>query len=261
MDFDFERAHKLGTLFLHRAAQTLGDPGILRVADFYKCYRAFVRGKIESLLIKSEEHAQRARRYFQLALRYATVGSEPLVLVVMGRIASGKSTVARRFARELHWPVFSSDAIRKTRGGSLKSRTAPELRGQIYSETMNEQTYRQLVDNGLAALATHGGVVLDATFSSRAKRDYLREECAKAHVRLRVIELAATEGEIVKRLQAREQNEQELSDARLEDLARLSAAYEAPSEFGMELIKVSTDISSSDSVKTALLRLAERRAS
>ena len=98
MDFDFERQHKLGALFLRRGAEALGDPGILKLADFYKCYRAFVRGKVESLQMKSEEHAQRARRYFQLALRYAAVGSEPLVLVVMGRIASGKTTVARQLA-------------------------------------------------------------------------------------------------------------------------------------------------------------------
>ena len=104
-----KRGHKLGALFLRRAAEALRDPGLLEVADFYKCYRAFVRGEVESLgeRMKSRTHAT-CGRYFQLALRYATVGSAPLVLVVMGRIASGKSTIARQLARELDWPVFSS---------------------------------------------------------------------------------------------------------------------------------------------------------
>ena len=201
MDFDFEREHKLGTLFLRRAALALRDPAILKLADFYKCYRAFVRGKVESLQMTSEEHAQRARRYFQLALRYATVGSGPLVLVVMGRIASGKSTVARQLASELDWPLFSSDAIRKTLAGiPLTSRTEPGLRDKVYSETMSQKTYAHLLSEGLGALAAHSGVVLDATFSTRANRDYLRAECAKADVRLQVIELDAARSEIVKRL-------------------------------------------------------------
>ena len=262
MDFDFEREHKPGSLLLGRAAELLRDPGILPLADFYKCYRAFVRGKVESLQMKSEEHTERARRYFQLALRYATVGSEPLVLVVMGRIASGKSTVAKLLASELDWPVFSSDAIRKTLAGvPLTSRTAAELRHEVYSEAMSQKTYAQLLSEGLGALATHSGVVLDATFSNRANRDYLRDKCAEAHVRLQVIELDATQSEITERLQARERSTEEISDARLEDFERLSAGYEPPTELAPSAIKISTHDAIANTVATLLRRLAEKRAS
>ena len=139
MDFDFEREHKLGDLFLRNAAREFSDPGILNLADFYKCYRAIVRGKVESIQAIAEDptlrvnHAKRATRYFHLALRYAVVGSEPLVLVVMGRIATGKSTVAKQLARELGWPVFSSDETRKTLAGlPLNLRTPPKLRDKLY---------------------------------------------------------------------------------------------------------------------------------
>ena len=72
---------------------------------------------------------------------------------------------------------------------------------------MSEQTYARLLNDGLAALRTHSGVVLDATFCRRAKRGYLREECAKAHVRLQIIELDATESEIVSAImRARDQS-------------------------------------------------------
>ena len=82
------------------------------------------------------------------------VGSEPLLLVVMGRIGTGKTTVARQLASELDWPVFSSDEIRKTLAGvPLNVRTAPELRDKVYSEQMTDQTYAKLLENGLAALA------------------------------------------------------------------------------------------------------------
>src|SRR5213592_1093631 len=119
MDFDFEGRSDLGNLFLRRAARELGDAGMLKVANFYKCYRAFVRGKVESIqatekeTTNRQEHEKQAARYFRLALRYAIASSEPLVIVVMGRVGTGKSTIAKRLAGELDWPVLSSDEIRK----------------------------------------------------------------------------------------------------------------------------------------------------
>jgi uncharacterized protein len=265
MDFDFEREHKLGDIFLRNAAREFSDPGILNLADFYKCYRAIVRGKVESIQVIAEDpaprvnHAKRATRYFHLALRYAVVGSEPLVLVVMGRIATGKSTVAKRLARELDWPVFSSDEIRKTLAGlPLNVRTPPKVRDKLYSERMTDQTYEKLLQNGFAALAIDNGVVLDATFSSRRQRERLRKECARAAIRLRMIELQAHPEEIKRTLKARERNVGEFSDARLEDFEKLTANYEAPSEVA-ELIGVSTAGSALDTVKTVLLSLAEKQ--
>ena len=95
---------------------------------------------------------------------------------------------------------------------------------------MTDQTYKQLLEAGLAAVNIDNGVILDATFASPAKRDFLREHCAKASFRLQVIELDADRDEIAKRLQARDKRATELSDARLEDLDKLSAAYQPPSE-------------------------------
>ncbi len=261
MDFDFEREHKLGALFLRNAARELRDPGMLPLVDFYKCYRAFVRGKVESLQANADEHVQRAARYFRLALRYATIGSGPSVLVVMGGIATGKSTVAQQLARELDWPVFSSDTIRKTLAKiPLTTRTSPELRGKVYSDEMTGQTYAKLMEEGLGALATNSGVILDATFSSRARRDQLRKECRQAGVRLQLIELEADPREIAKRIQSREKSANEISDARLEDLETLRAASEPTSELAPDLVKVSSSGPVSEAVRMCLSLLARRRA-
>ena len=266
MDFDFEGKRELGNLLLRNAAREFRDPGMLEVANFYKCYRAFVRGKIESIQAMSkeaadlEEHAKQAARYFRLALRYATSGSEPLVLVVMGRVGAGKTTVARQLGAELNWPVFSSDQIRKTLAGvALTKRTAPELRDELYSEQMSEQTYKKLLEQGFAALETGSGVVIDATFSSRANRDFLREQCAKAGIRLQVVELDVDPGTIKNRLKARNERVSEISDARLEDFEKLSATYEPPSELAPDLIKISTDNAVSDTVKAVLQQLVEKQ--
>jgi predicted kinase len=243
------------------------DSGMLRLTDFYKCYRALVRGKVESMQAKSEnaadseQHAKRARRYFHLALRYATSGSEPLVLVVMGGIATGKTTIAKQLARELDWPFFSSDDIRKTLAGvPLTIRTPLGLRDKVYSNQMTEQTYQTLLVKGLAAVAVHSGVVLDATFSSQTKRSWLRGECARAGVRLQFIELQADRNEIGKRLKARDESAAELSDARLEDLEKLSAAYQPPNEIP-SLIRVNNSDQLSNSVSAVLLQLADKQSS
>jgi len=266
MDFDFEGRSDLGNLLLQTAAREFGDPEMLDVSDFYKCYRAFVRGKVESLqaleteTANPEEHIKQAVRYFRLALRYTVSDSEPLVLVVMGRVGAGKTTIARQLGVELDWPVFSSDQIRKTMAGiPLTERTATDRRREVYSEQMTEQTYKQLVEHGLAAVEIHGGVVLDATFSSRAHRELLCKECENARVGFQFVELDVDLREMERRLRARNKSTGEISDARLEDLEKLNAAYEPPSDLATDLIEISAKNDVSDIVKAVLLRLTEKQ--
>src|SRR5436190_760917 len=141
MDFDLEGRSDLGNLFLRNCAGEFHDSEMLKLSDFYKCYRALVRGKVESIqaismkTTKSGEHAQAAARYFRLALRYAVSGSEPFLLAVIGRVGTGKSTVARALGNELSWPVFSSDQIRKTLAGvPLTKRPPAQKRAEVYSQ-------------------------------------------------------------------------------------------------------------------------------
>lgn len=266
MDFDFERRSDLGNLFLRNCARKFQDPEMLKLSDFYKCYRALVRGKVESIqaismkTAKSGEHAQAAARYFRLALRYTVSGSEPLLLAVIGRVGTGKSTVTRALGNELNWPVFSSDQIRKTLAGvSLSRRTPPRKRAEVYSRQMTAKTYKELLARGLVAAKIQGGAIIDATFSSTANRKLLRQKCKKAHVRFQAVELEVDPGEIERRLRARGKDVAVISDARLEDLEKLIAAYEAPSQLSPNLIKIRGDNAVADTVKLVLLRLTERQ--
>jgi uncharacterized protein len=266
MDFDFEGRSDLGNLLLQSAAREFGDAGMLKVMNFYKCYRAFVRGKVESIqMIEKEpgdpqEHEKQAAHYFRLALQYAVSGSDPLMLVVMGRVGTGKTTVAKQLASELLWPVFSSDEIRKTLAGvPLMERTGAELREKIYSDQMTKRTYKKLSQNGLRALPRHGGGVLDATFSNHTNRDFLRKQCTDAGVRLQIFELNVALEEVKRRLKARDNSAVETSDARLEDFEKLNAAYEPPLELAPNLIKISASGAVTDTVQSVLLRLAEKQ--
>jgi len=79
MDLDFHSYKTLSNYFINRFAAVSNDPDILKLVNFYKCYRAVVRGKIHAFAatepeLKPEEQLkalQTAKAYFDLAWRYS----------------------------------------------------------------------------------------------------------------------------------------------------------------------------------------------
>jgi uncharacterized protein len=79
MDLDFHGLFSLSDHFIDRFIEKSGDIAMLTVLNFYKCYRAYVRGKVGLLasvdagMEKSAAQGwlQSADRYFQLAEEYA----------------------------------------------------------------------------------------------------------------------------------------------------------------------------------------------
>jgi len=80
MDLDRYRQSDLSRHFVTAYVAQMQDEELLKLLDFYKCYRAYVRGKVESFQLDdpytSEEEKSRvsasARRYFELAESYVT---------------------------------------------------------------------------------------------------------------------------------------------------------------------------------------------
>jgi aminoglycoside phosphotransferase family enzyme/predicted kinase len=237
MDLDSEGRPDLSRAFVRRIAQSLDDPDLLRLVPFYKSYRAYVRGKVQSMRAaegevppdeRAESRAQ-ARRHYQWALRYAVAGSEPMVAVVMGRSGTGKSTQAAALAEALGWAHLSSDRIRKTRAGvPLHVRPDDATREQLYASETSAATYATLQARALDRAQRHKGTILDATYSRRADRDALREACRDAGVPLVFVELVAPDDTLKDRLAARDDATDVVSDARAEDFDLLTSRYEAP---------------------------------
>jgi aminoglycoside phosphotransferase family enzyme len=79
MDIDYQGREDLNPPLIQTYIQKSGDRDIQDVLDFYKCYRAYVRGKVESFRLddpdipeeEKKEALKRARRYFDLAHRYS----------------------------------------------------------------------------------------------------------------------------------------------------------------------------------------------
>ena len=79
MDLDYHGLFSLSDFFINLFRERSGDEGLLQLLDFYKCYRAYVRGKVGVLAAAdptmgkeaSEEWLQSGARYFRLAEEYA----------------------------------------------------------------------------------------------------------------------------------------------------------------------------------------------
>jgi uncharacterized protein len=125
MDLDFLGEANFSTKLESDYASAARDAGLATLLPFYKCYRAYVRGKVESL--KSDEldvgeddrgqAALQALRYFLLSTRYAKGASKPMLFIVSGIVASGKSTVARLLSTRTGFSVIDSDRVRKKLAG------------------------------------------------------------------------------------------------------------------------------------------------
>lgn len=177
---------------------------------------------------------ERARRYFQLALRYATVGSSPLVLIIMGPIGSGKTTLAHALAQELGWSVLSSDTIRKTIAGLSAWEPSPEwMRPWLYSAEMTRRTYRQLWESAEELVRFQGGAIVDATFARRDLREPFRNWAQQRGIRLLFVELSAPTEVLRQRVRERLRKPTD-SDAGIRELERLAPRYEPPEELPTE---------------------------
>jgi len=79
MDLDFKERIDLSNFFVKRYVKYSEDLDLMRLLPFYKCYRAYVRGKVISFKLKdpnvnSEEERiaiEEAKAYFRLASTYA----------------------------------------------------------------------------------------------------------------------------------------------------------------------------------------------
>lgn len=79
MDLDFLGEDTLSRYFVDSYIEISGDTDIYKIINFYKCYRAYVRGKVESFQLndpniqpkEKEKRLNSARGHFKLAASYA----------------------------------------------------------------------------------------------------------------------------------------------------------------------------------------------
>jgi len=265
MDLDVAGRPDLGRRVVEGVAEGLADPDLLTLQPFYKAYRAHVRAKVEGIRAGEEEvpdadrqaSRQLAQRHAQWALRYTVTGSAPLVIAIMGRPATGKSTQAAAIAQALGWAHIASDRTRKRLAEVDPAvRADAETRERLYTEALSKKTYAALRDHALEHGRAGQGTVLDATYSSQHERDQLRAALNAAGLPHAFVELTASDQALRNRLAERSDAAPTASDARIEDFDKLADRYEAPNALeDARHVRISAEQSAEDTTRSILQTL------
>ncbi|HVU04977.1 MAG TPA: AAA family ATPase [Polyangiaceae bacterium] len=241
LSMDLERLGRadLAEYLLASYASASGDHELYRVVDFYEGYRAYVRGKVASILAADAGAAEATRQTAERAARLAYLLSlsegrkrllEPCVVAVGGIIASGKSTVAAAVGRMASAPVVEADRVRKELAGVPA--TTPLGGGAWSGAYASEETarvYAELVRRAGFVLESGRPVVLDASFRSPELRA-LAVELARRHAApFYFVECRADLDECRRRLRLRSRGPS-VSDGRLEIFDAFVAAYRPADE-------------------------------
>jgi uncharacterized protein len=176
MDLSAHGADALARALLDAYRRAGGDPGQDWLVAFYAAYRALVRAKVA--LIRGAQHpatsaehsheSASARDLLWLAERFAWRARLPIVIVICGLPAAGKSHLARAVAEASGLAHLSSDVTRKRLAGVSPSGHAPD---HTYTDEFSRLTYRQLGRRAAAEVDSGGGAIVDATFRHRQDRD------------------------------------------------------------------------------------------
>jgi aminoglycoside phosphotransferase family enzyme/predicted kinase len=225
MDFERLRVPQLAEQLVVTYGELTHDRDLPLLLPFYKCYRASIRGKVESLRSLQEEVGDEgreqarelARHYFALAYSYAR-SSAPALIIVCGLSGTGKSTWARIVQRRTGFEIMNSDVIRKRLAGvSPYQHVASGYRSGIYTNEISRLTYEALLREAEHTLRANRGVILDATFKRSVDRLEALSIGKELDIPVLVVECVASREEAIRRLNVRAARAaEEVSDADVE---------------------------------------------
>ncbi len=202
-----------------------GDWPLFLLLNFYKSYRAYVRGKVVSFRLddprispaEKTSALEEAQRYFLLAHHYSIKLNRPSLFITCGLMGTGKSTIAKALAEALGWERISSDHVRKELAHlSIREHRLEKFHQGIYSPDFSRKTYQALLARAKSYLAAGKSVILDASFKKQKDRQEALVLARQADADFLALECFSSEGEIQRRLSPRLRDDSEPSDGRWE---------------------------------------------
>ena len=266
MDLDYSGRKDLANFFVERYMVHSKDAGMLRLLNFYKCYRAYVRGKVTSFILNDPgvgaadkaRARQTARRYFELSHRYATgLSARPKLVVMMGLPGVGKTYVARRLAERVDAFHLLSDSIRKQLLGIPVGERRSDGYGEgIYKGNIGKKTYDEMMRRAQVFLSAGYSVIMDATFLRDDLRSLARDVGAKVGAPVLFVFAGCPERIVKSRLQRRK-SEYAFSDANLDVYRAMKSRFKPP-RASREVVRIDTSQPLQQSlakIERALLRI------
>jgi hypothetical protein len=241
---DLERLGRadLANRFLNAYLEESGDYAAVPLLDFYRAYRAYVRGKVLGFQVAQRpDLARDARALFELAARYTHREGPARLLITTGVMGVGKSTVARIVAAGLGAIVIRTDAVRKRLAGRpLRERGVHGFGEGPYTSEMSARTYAEALRLAGDVVASGWSVIVDGAFSSAEERGAARDLARRLGVPLTVFWCDAPDQVVADRLRQRAGDPHEVSDGRAELLAHHRERYEPPVD-EPEVFRIETD--------------------
>jgi predicted kinase len=240
MDLDYLNYPYLSSYLIQKYVEKSRDINIYLVLNFYKSYRAFVRGKVYGFQLndphidpaKKDLLVETAKKYFDLSHYYAELFSldlqsnKPLVFLVSGLSGTGKSTVARKIAVDYHATPINTDVVRKEVAGIDQfEQHHDQFNTGLYDPQKIDDTYDKVMERAATFLKKNENVVLDATFQKKKYRDMMQHVAAKYHATLVRIQCICPDDVVKKRLENR-LRKKSISDGRWEIYLHQKTTFE-----------------------------------
>ena len=262
MDLEFSHFPEIARKLIRLYIEQTDDVDALPLLSFYRCYRAMVRCKISCFRLREigsrntdyDTLRAAAERYLSMARGYAAAFSRPILWVVCGLPASGKSTIAKALSAVFDISVIRSDVIRKGLfAGSPGPSAESAYGGGIYSTYASEVTYDRMFALAQDDLQKRKSVVIDATFSRTSQRARALRIAEHRQTTPVFVECRAAEPILASRLLKRE-SEPSVSDARLVHLEAFKQRFEPMAQIANEVhIIVNTENSLAVCLRQILL--------
>lgn len=250
MDLDCEGFPKIANYLLNDYAKHTEDQDVFILIDFYKCYRAVVRCKVDCIrLLEGNLNEQdrtkligEAGKYLGFAYQYAVQFTRPTLWVVCGMPASGKSTISRELSRMFGIKTFHSDVIRKELFG-MKPDDPLDMPFEegIYSKGASGLTYGKLLLLAQEEIEKGNSVILDATYGNAHHRDEALRMARDLDANIIFVECVLKE-ELLKERLSNRKTKFSISDARMHHFEYFRERFEALNEVGKAMhIRVNTE--------------------
>jgi uncharacterized protein len=225
MDLDYNDYREQAESFVKYYLGYSGDTDMLILLNFYRCYYAYVRGKVTSFRLDQKdlpanERSQitkTAKRYFDLAYTYAAHLEKPVLILTAGLMGCGKSYQARHLAARLGAITIRTDVLRKELLNINPTDRHHEDFGEgIYSDDISRLTYDKAYDLAQSAIKSGQPVIIDASFKRRSERQKAGQMAQSLNIPFYVIECTCRDEIVKMRLEKRVQEKTNASDGRWE---------------------------------------------
>ncbi|MBN2379236.1 AAA family ATPase [candidate division WOR-3 bacterium] len=237
MDLDFHGVRDLADFLIDRYLDATSDWDMLWFHDFFRCYRAYVRGKVIGFQLAQNpqnptEIEERARAYFDLAKGYAsTLFAEPRLIVFYGLPGTGKTLMSTRTRDRINAHHIRSDVVRREIAGvSFDEHHYAEFGQDLYSAQTSRMVYEKLCERASKYLSRNQSLILDGTFSKFEDRQRLKEVADSLDVNAYFIRCQASDDKIRAWIEGRKRKDL-LSDATWEIYSKMKESFEPEADF------------------------------